>query len=323
MLNLSVSPVLLYVHQSLTEWSSKMKILFVWSSIIMILLWSSVVLTGCGKSQMAGPSGVTATPGNSQVTIAWAALSSATSYNIYWSTTTGVTPTNGNKIANATSPYTQTGLTNGTTYYYVVTAVNSYGESYASAQISCTPAPQPPTDVTATPGNASVTLDWTSVPDATSYNIYWSTTPGVAPGNSAQIAGVTTPYTQTGLNNGTIYYYVVTAVFATGESAASNQVSAIPAVNPTPAEPIGVTAAPWNGQVTISWTAVTGATSYNIYWSTVPGVTPGNGSLIFNATSPYTQTGLSNATTYYYVVTAVNGNGESTASTQVSATPSS
>jgi hypothetical protein len=49
---------------------------------------------------------------------------------------------------------------------------------------------------------------------------------------------------------------------------------------------------------------------------------PTSGSLIPSVTSPYTQSGLYNGTTYYYVVTAVNGNGESVASSEVSATPS-
>jgi hypothetical protein len=66
---------------------------------------------------------------------------------------------------------------------------------------------------------------------------------------------------------------------------------------------------------------VPGATSYNIYWSIYPGVTPKNGYLISNASNPYILTGLTDGTTYYFVVTEVNGTGESGASTQVSATP--
>jgi len=73
------------------------------------------------------------------VSISWSSVSGATSYNIYWSTTSGVTKTTGTKITGGTSPYAHTGLTNGTTYYYVVTAVNSYGESSESSQVSATP----------------------------------------------------------------------------------------------------------------------------------------------------------------------------------------
>jgi hypothetical protein len=188
------------------------------------------------------------------------------------------------------------------------------------------PAPTTPTGVTATPGDGQVTIAWTPVSDAISYNIYWSATTGVTTGtttNGILITGATTPYTLTGLTNGTIYYFVVTSVFATGESAGSTQVSATPSANPVPAAPTGVTAtSAGNGQVTISWTVVAGATSYNIYWLTTTGVTPASGNRIADvSTPPYTQTGLSSGTTYYYVVTAVNGNGESTASTQVSVTP--
>lgn len=104
-------------------------------------------LAGCGDTKTpttttapSAPTGVSATAGNGQVTISWTAVSGATSYNIYWSTTTGVTKSNGTKISSATSPYTHTGLTNGTTYYYIATAVNSSGESVESAQVSAKPA---------------------------------------------------------------------------------------------------------------------------------------------------------------------------------------
>jgi len=93
----------------------------------------------------SAPTGATATAGNGQVIISWNAVSGATSYNIYWSTTSGVTKSTGTKISSVTSPYTLTGLTNGTPYYYVVTAVNSYGESAESSQASATPSGSPAT----------------------------------------------------------------------------------------------------------------------------------------------------------------------------------
>jgi fibronectin type 3 domain-containing protein len=224
-----------------------MKEVKAWSLVLIVLLLSSVVFTGCGSnSTLSIPSGVTTTPGNGQVTINWLAVSGAYSYNIYWSTTSGVTPANGNLISipavSFVPSYTQPGLTNGTTYYYVITAVNSSSESAPSAQVSCTPMQQVPTLVTATPGNGTVTISWAAAPGAISYNIYWSTTSGVTPANGTQISGIPASavpsYTQTGLTNGTTYYYVVTTVNTShDESAASTQVSAIPAENAASTEP--------------------------------------------------------------------------------------
>jgi len=90
-------------------------------------------------SAPSAPTNVTATAGNGQVTIGWGTVANATLYNIYWSTSSGVKIVTGTKISNVTSPYTHTGRTNGTTYYYVVTAVNSYGESGVSIEVSATP----------------------------------------------------------------------------------------------------------------------------------------------------------------------------------------
>jgi fibronectin type 3 domain-containing protein len=286
-----------------------------------------VVVAGCGGKKTswtaAAPTGVSAVPGDAQSTIAWTPVADATTYNIYWSTTSGVTVANGTKITGATGPYTQTQLTNGTTYYYVVTAVdpaNSSFESVPSVQASCTPGPGP-SGVSATPGNGQATVVWSPLANATSYNISWSTTSGVTPANGTTLTGVTTPYTLSGLTNGTTYYLVVTALFAGGEARTSSQVSVTPTTTPPPAAPTGVSATPGGGQATVAWTLVPGATSYNIYWSTTPGLTAANGTQKLSATNPYTLKGLADKTSYYFVVTAVNAKGESTISAQASCTP--
>ena len=78
-----------------------------------------------------------ATGGNTQVRLSWSGSAGATSYNVERSTTNGGPYTT---IASpTTTSYTDTGLSNGTTYYYVVAAVNSIGESGNSNQASATP----------------------------------------------------------------------------------------------------------------------------------------------------------------------------------------
>lgn len=85
------------------------------------------------------PSGLSATPGNTQVSLAWTGSSGATSYNVKRSPTSAG-PYGDIAIGLTATAYTDTGLANGTTYYYVVTAVNASGESNFSNRVSATPA---------------------------------------------------------------------------------------------------------------------------------------------------------------------------------------
>jgi len=280
----------------------------------------------------AAPVGVTATGGTKQLTISWPAVIGATSYNIYWSSTSGVTIANGTKVPGATSPAVLTGLADSTTYFVIVTAVNGAGESAASAQVAATtlgvvtaPPPTPPTaptGVSASGGNEQVTISWPAVTGAASYNIYWSTSTGVTTATGTRIAGASSPFVHTGRTANTAYFYVVTAVNSAGESTASSEVSATTNPPPVavPAAPTGVVATGGTKAVTISWNAVSGATSYNVYWSTTLGVTVANGTKIAGVTSPFTHTGRADGTAYFYIVTAVNSAGESIASAQATAT---
>ncbi|MEI6205719.1 MAG: fibronectin type III domain-containing protein [Desulfuromonadales bacterium] len=87
------------------------------------------------------PVGLAATSGNGQISLSWSSTGNAAAYNIYYSTSPGVTKTNGNKITYVVSTsHIQTGLNNNVTYYFVVTSVNSSGESAESLQVSATPA---------------------------------------------------------------------------------------------------------------------------------------------------------------------------------------
>jgi len=88
-----------------------------------------------------------------------------------------------------------------------------------------------------------------------------------------------------------------------------------------PSTPTDLTATASNTQVTLNWTASTGAASYNIYRSTTSGAEGSTAYRTGITTTSFTDTGLNNSTTYYYQVSAVNTAGESNKSSEVSAVP--
>jgi hypothetical protein len=133
-----------------------------WKRIHGLVIAMMLVLAGCGggyggtssgggnstpPSPPTVPSGVTATAGDTQVVLSWTAVTGATGYHVKRSTTTGGPYTQAGAPTSAT--FTDTGLTDGTKYFYVVSAVNTGGESANSAEVSATPA-VPPADVTIT-----------------------------------------------------------------------------------------------------------------------------------------------------------------------------
>lgn len=279
------------------------------------------------NSAPSAPENIISISGNAQIRLSWENTSGATTYNIYWSATAGVRKQSGTKISAVTSPYYQTGLNNGTTYYYVVTAVNQFGESTESIEVSASPseftAPLPPKEIAILGLDRKTILRWTTVEAEgadTSYNVYWSTSSGVSKGNGTKIANAVSPYTHVNLTNGTIYYYVVTAVNGYGESLESQTVSATPDRGNLPSAPTEVKAVAGDREATITWKAVDNATTYNVYWSTSADVSSKKGTKLANVKSPYTHSGLSQGKTYYYVVTAANGYGASDDSERSSAT---
>ena len=190
----------------------------------------------------APPTGLSATAGNASVSLSWAANSETdlAGYNLYRSTTNGGPYTQVNTSLLTARTFSDSGLTNGTTYYYVVKAVDtSSNVSNASSQASATPTggttdttpPAPPTGLTATPGNASASLAWSAntEPDLGGYNVYRSTTSGGSYTKLNSSLLTARSYNDMGLTNGTKYYYVVRAVDTSNNvSNPSSEASATP-----------------------------------------------------------------------------------------------
>lgn len=114
---------------------------------------------GGGGNPPGTPTGLEASAGNAQVHVSWTASSGATGYYVKRSTSSG----NETQIATvSTAAYADNSVTNGTTYYYVVVAYNSYGQSSNSAEVSATPASVASPDITITidPTNSKPISPW-------------------------------------------------------------------------------------------------------------------------------------------------------------------
>jgi hypothetical protein len=140
----------------------------------------------------AAPSNLVATAGNQLVTLTWSPSATATNYNVKRSTTGGGPYTSTNKVT--ATGYSDTQVANGTTYYYVVSAVNAAGESTNSAEVLSVPQASQSTGGTANVFNdvfpaSTVNSSSSASPTATatSYEVLsskaWNPTPGITAGH--------------------------------------------------------------------------------------------------------------------------------------------
>ena len=203
----------------------------------------------------------------------------------------------------------------GSNYYPYSDGTTSNREKWVIEEVgSSTPDPDPtptvpnaPATLTATAQSTSViNLSWSSVAEATSYNVYRGLS------KIANVATGTT-YSDTGLNPNTEYCYTVTSVNEAGESTKMNEACARTLSAATKPGDFTLTAtAQSSSSIGLSWTASSGATSYDVYRA-VQKVASGL------TTTSYTDTGLSASTQYCYSIVAVNTAGQ-TESNQACAT---
>jgi fibronectin type 3 domain-containing protein len=219
------------------------------------------------------PTNMAAIAGNTQVKLTWAPALGAAGYNVKRGIASGGSYTN--TVISTSTNGVDAGLVNGTTYYYIVTAFNSIGESTNSVQLCVTPTttgtpPAAPTNLVAMAGATQIALKWNSSPGATSYNIKRTTVFG---GTFTVVASgiATTNYTDANLAPDTTYYYVVSAVNAAGESFTdSAQASATPSG-------IITSRTGWGASASVNSSSASSAIDGNITtrWSTGGSQSPG------------------------------------------------
>ncbi len=298
---------------------------------------SNAVTPSNGLTVPGAPTAVSALAGDGQALVFWTppqnAGNTAITHYVVQSTPGGYTTTTG---PGATSAYV-TGLQNGVSYTFTVTAENAIGFGPASvASAAITPAaypgstvPQPPTGVAATAGIGSATVSWTQTPASedggqpiTGYLVT------SVPGGFTTMAGPSaSSVSVSGLSNGVSYTFTVQALNVVGPSvpsAASNAVM-IEAFLPgstAPGVPTGLTAVAGNGSATLTWTA-----PGNDGGSSITGyvITPSGGAApitLQGTGTTYTVTGLTNGATYTFQVAAINAVGTGSPATSNAVEPS-
>jgi fibronectin type 3 domain-containing protein len=291
--------------------------------------WLSVGASAIPRTIPGAPQNLKATAEKNQVHLSWMAPAidggaPILNYSIYRGTSTGAESLFVDGYKNGTT-WTDTAVTGGSKYYYMVSAANAAGKGPRSGEANATPYSIPDSPaLNATAGKVKVTLSW-NVPSShgaaiLSYKIYRGMTPDSEILQMDSYTGGTS-WADTLVKVAKGYYYQVSAINIAGEGPKSNEVYAMPYNVP---DAPTLTAIPGNMKVTLTWTVPNsnGAAvmNYTIYRGTAP---TGENLLVrgYSGGSTWTDWNITVATTYYYMVSANNAAGEGARSTEQSAMP--
>ena len=287
--------------------------------------------TATARSVAGAPTAPTlakAVGGDGRVTLAWTYGGARWVDTWQYSSDGGTNWSNFTGSNRFTRSGTVTGLTNGTSYTFKVRAVNGKGEGTASASKTATTLPFAPATFSASGGDREASLTWSkSGSDATVTGWQYRYKPAGVNNtgytgwtNVPNSVASTTTYDVTGLSNSVTYTLQLRAVNATGGGAASSEVTA----STVPAGPTGLSAAPGDQKVTLSWTNPSGGASLtDTEYRYKPKASDDSDYTDWTAIGSVVTTkevaGLDRGVRYTFQVRAVNATGDGTPSSAVSA----
>lgn len=268
-------------------------------------------------------------PADKSVALTWAPPSHSPSlqgYVVHRGTSSG-SYTFQKALGPTTLTWTDTGLSNGVTYYYRVAAYNKDGHGQNATEIAVTPSvpPSKPESPSATGGAGHILLTWTEPAThggtaVTGYQIWRSTDKNVDPVKATFVAevGTTTAYKDVIAASPYTGYYQIVALNARGASPPSTTVEASTVAIPdAPSKPL---ATPGRDSITITWTPPSSSLAIKGY-HVFAGSTSGNSAYLLSTDKPnFTETGLSMGATRYYRVRAWSDGGVGGLSPETSAT---
>ena len=257
---------------------------------------------------LPGSAPIATTAGNQEILLQWPDLPNASSYTLYWSTQADMSPETADIIETSDTLYRHTGLRNGTQYFYAISALSAQGRSPLSEISSATPElPQlsAPNNFRVIQGDGRNTLYWDNVDGASSYTIHWATEEE-ATLDDPRIDFVQSPFVHEDLSNGTLYQYVVVANLEEKAGIPSAVQNARPQKRAALA-PTELQVSRNATSLSLDW-ALNGSESFNIYWSTAPGVSE-NSTVFQHKIPPFNHVGIEPGIPYYYRIQAVNSTG--------------
>jgi hypothetical protein len=289
--------------------------------------WKIIAKNGCGSTDsssgtwvfsvkcdppepfplLSPASGTQLPAGTTQATLSWASSTGATSYDVYFGTSSSPT-----LLTTTSSTSASVTVSSGQTYYWKVTANNTCSSAESSSgtwslSVSCDPPgsfllSSPGSGNQLPPGTTQATLSWATSSGATSYDVYFGT-------SSSPSLYTTTSLTSTSVavSSGQTYYWKVTAKNACSSTESSSGTWSLSVSCDSPGS--FVLSSPGNGtqlpagttQATLSWEASLGATSYDVYFGT-----SSSPPLSTTTSSTSTSVAVSSSQTYYWRVVARN-----------------